>query len=487
MEQQVLTVGADEDGFQSPTTRPRLGMYPLNANICEPLVSLTEDFGVAPVLATGWEYVGGNTFRFHLREGVTFHNGQPFTAAAVKYSMDRLVEKKIDFLAFLGPESTKVIDDRTVEITPTQPNLRLVEQLVHPTYSIIALGTEPADEPVCTGPFRFREYVPNERLAVERYEHYWGEKARLKEMTFRFIPDDNTRRLALESGEVDVIFDPPRQQARDIEARPDLEVAKAPPGAVFVIKMNVKGNPPYDILRSREVRRALALSFDRQALVDLWDGNAEVVPTVNPPSALGQHARLVEGLRHNPDEAARLLEAQGWTVGGDGIRQKGGRGLSLVMLVGPNDDLEPLQLLQAQARQVGIDIQLQPVAEGASVSDRIGAGEFDLNAFVPNQNDANPAFLLTLQWYGKSRVPWTTYQHPGGEFDRLVDRALQTPELEEARRLAAEAQHVLIDQDTAAIPLVGVFRIYAMKRGVEGLDAHPSQTNQPWVTVYRTK
>lgn len=68
-----------------------------------------------------------------------------------------------------------------------------------------------------------------------------------------------------------------------------------------------------------------------------------------------------------------------------------------------------------------------------------------------------------------------------------MDQALQTPELEEARRLAAQAQHVLIDEETAAIPLVGIFRIYAMKRGVEGFYAHPSQSNQPWVIVYRSE
>ncbi|MDP8930978.1 MAG: hypothetical protein M3O70_20995, partial [Actinomycetota bacterium] len=139
----------------------------------------------------------------------------------------------------------------------------------------------------------------------------------------------------------------------------------------------------------------------------------------------------------------------------------------------------------AHARQVGIEIQLQPLPEGTSISDRAAEGQFDFTVWTPNQNDANPSFLLTLQWWSQSRVPWTTYQHPGGRFDELVAQSLATPELDEARRLAAEAQQVLIDEQAAAIPLVGIFRIYAMKPDVQGFRPHPSRNNQTWATVFR--
>ncbi len=484
--EQVLVVGAGDDGFQTPTTKPRLAMYPLNANTCETLVRMNPDFGTEPLLATSWEYLGDNTFRFHLREGVTFHNGEPFTAEAVRYSMQRLVEKEIDFLAFLGPDSVTVVDDHTVDIRPEQPNLRLVEQIVHPSYSILAPGTEPENEDVvCTGPFRFRDYEPDDRLVVDRFDDYWGESAQLEEMTFRFIPDDQTRRLALESGEVDIIFDVPRQQVSDIEARDDLELATADPGAVMVARMNVKGAEGHQLLTNEEVRRALGLSIDRQALVDLWDGHANIVPTVNPPAALGTYADLVEGFTYDPDRARQILEEAGWTEGDNGIRQRDGQRLSLGLLFEQGDDIQPLEIIQAHARQVGIEIQLQPLPEGTSISDRAAEGQFDFTVWTPNQNDANPSFLLTLQWWSQSRVPWTTYQHPGGRFDELVAQSLATPELDEARRLAAEAQQVLIDEQAAAIPLVGIFRIYAMKPDVQGFRPHPSRNNQTWATVFR--
>lgn len=486
--EQTLVVGAGEDGFDSPTTRPRLGMYPLNANTCEPLVRMDENFDTQPGLATDWEFVGENTFRFELREDVTFHNGEPFTAEAVKYSFERLVEKEIDFLAFLGKDSVEVIDDHTVEITPEEPNKRLPQQIVHPTYSILAPGTEPEnDEVVCTGPFKFREYVPNEHIAVDRYDDYWGDPAKLKEIEFRFIPDAQTRRLALESGEVDVIWDVPRAQVSEIEDRDDMELATADPGAVMVARMNVVGAEGHEILTEEAVRRALGLSIDREAFVDLWGGNADIVSTVNPPAALGEHADLVKGFSHDPEEAKAILEDAGWTEGDDGIRERDGKRLSIDLVFSQGDEMPPLELLQAHAKEVGIEVNLEALPEGTEMSDRAAEGQFDFTVWTPNQNDANPSFLLTLQWWSESAVPWTTYQHPGGEFDELVAKSLEVPELDESRRLAAEAQRVLVDEEAAAIPIVGVFRIYGMKTDVQGFDPHPSRNNQSWASVSRSE
>lgn len=485
--EQVLTVGAGDDGFDSPTTRPRLAMYPLNTNTCETLVRMDENFEIQPMLATDWEYVGENTFRFELREDVTFHNGEPLTAEAVKYSFERLVEKEIDFTAFLGEDSIEVIDDHTVEVTPAEPNLRLVEQIVHPTYSIIAPGTEPEDDDVvCTGPFEFVEYVPDEHLQVQRYDDYWDDAPELEEIDFRFIPDDETRRLALEAGEVDVIFDVPRPQVSEIEARDDMQLAVADPGAVTVARINVQGSETHNLLTETAVRRALGFSIDRQAFVDMWDGHAEIVPTVNPPSALGEHADLVEGFTHDPERAEELLEDAGWTEGDDGIRERDGERLSLDLPFSEGDEVQVLEIMQAHARDVGIEINLEPLPEGASMVDLAADGELDIVVFTPNQNDANPSFLLTLQWWNRSNVPWTTYQHPDiPEFDDRVAESLEVPDLEESRRLAAEAQHVLIDQEGAAIPLVGIHRIYAMVPDVQGFEPHPSRLNQAWWTVYR--
>ncbi len=219
---QELVVGYGGDPWvdASEGDQKRLPNYPLNADVCETLVRLTPDFEVAESLASDWELVGDNTFRFTLKDEPRFSDGSPLDAEAVKYTLDYTVaEPPTSGLSFLGPDSTKVIDERTVEVTPTRPNLRLVEQINHPTYAVLAPGSDPLNDPqpTCTGPFEVTEYVENERLVVERNDDYWDTPAKLDKITFRFIPDDTTRTLALQNGDVDLITDVPRGVLASLE------------------------------------------------------------------------------------------------------------------------------------------------------------------------------------------------------------------------------------------------------------------------------
>jgi peptide/nickel transport system substrate-binding protein len=451
-------------------------------------VGLSYQFQPTPVLATRWTYTGNNTFRFELRRDVRFHNGAALNAEAVRYSMNRVVEKRQTLNTFIGPDSTKVVDEFTVDITPTQPNLRLPEQISHPFFSIVATGTDPATVPVCTGPFTFGSYSPNDRLVVNRNDSYWGTpKPRLKSITFRFIPDQNTRRLALESGEVDLMWFLAPQQTADVRGRPGLQVAPAPPGAVVDISLNLHGEGQYTLLQDIDVRKALALSFDGKGLAEQqWQGTAQVVGGVSPPAVLGPSASLVKPLTANVAEAERLLESKGWRKGSDGIREKDGRKLSLVGTAQFDFEPESLQFLQAQVKRAGIDLRLEKAPDAAAYSSKINSGQWDVDVNYYNQNDANPVRIPAQFWYSKVNNARVRLTNPGPKFDALVDEALSATDLATAQRKAAESINVLVNETAAAIALTNFPQIYAHKTTVAGFDAHPSVNHQPWTAVYKT-
>jgi len=129
--------------------------------------------------------MGDNTFRFTLEDGTTFSDGRPVTAEDVEYSIDYTVEEPSIGFSFLGSDSTAIVDERTVDVTPEDPNLRLVEQINHRTYSILTPGDDPLNDPnvTCTGPFKVVSYSAEEELVVERNENYWGEPAKLDKIT----------------------------------------------------------------------------------------------------------------------------------------------------------------------------------------------------------------------------------------------------------------------------------------------------------------
>ena len=459
-------------------------MYPLNTNVAQPLVSLTPDYRVEPLLATRWAYRGGNTWRFVLRQGVRFHDGQPLTAAAVRSSLEQVVRAGLGSTTNLGENSMRVVDDSTIDLTPRAPNLRLPEQLVHPNFSIFALGTDPAVRPIGTGPFRFVEYVPHQRIIVERNPEYWGMPARLERITFRFYPDATTRVLALSAGSVDLIMDLSREQVPAVSRNRDLAVARAPPGFVLSFQVNAHGRPPHDLLSDRTIRRAIAVAIDREQIVQrLWQGEAVAVQNMTVPAVLGSFAGMVQGFSYAPDTARRLLDAAGWRIGPDGLRARAGRTLRLVLLANPEAEAATVEFLQAQLRDVGIGVQWVRLADIGSYAARLNRGEFDLNVSASNQNDANPLFLPSLIHYSKSERPFSRWQRVGAEFDHLVEGGIRTPDPAEARRLAAAAIHLAVDVEAIAIPIAALIRLYGVRRAVRGFVPHPSQTNQSWAEV----
>ncbi len=485
-DQQTLTVATPGDVF---ITRDRnlLGMWPDNANICETLVGAGENLQPTPALATRWTLMPPNTFRFELRRNVRFHNGAPFNADAVVFSMARVVEKKLALTSFIGAESTTAVDEFTVDITPTQPNLRLPEQISHPSFSMVAPGTVPNDKPVCTGPFEFVEYMPNDHLTARRNDAYWGEKPKLRELTFKFIPDQNTRRLALESGDVDGVYFLPPQQAASVKARPNLKLAPTPPGAVVVLSFNLHTDAPYNLMQDIDLRRALAWSLDPKALAELqWQGTAQPLNTVSPPSVLGSIASEIPAITNDLAKATALLDQKGWRAGSDGIREKDGRKLSLVAPAQFDFEPESLQFIQAQARKAGIDLKVEKAADGAAYSSKINSGQWDVDINYWNQNDANPAAILSRLWYGKNTAGRIRFTNVGPKFDGLVDEALAAPNTATSARKAVDAMKVLLQEQVGAIPLTSFPQIFAFKTSVAGFTAHPSVNLQPWTEAYRT-
>ena len=483
----AITIGAGADNGPSGAFQARLGVYPLNSNVAEPLTQVGADFTLKPLLATRWEYRGGNTWRFHLAQNVVFHDGQKFTATAVSESMTHVARERMGNSG-LSEHSVRVVDDTTVDITPTVINLNLPFKLAHPNYSIFAPGTDPATRPVGTGPFKWVDYKPHEQIVVERDERYRGALPRFRKITFRFMPDANTRILALLAGEIDLAMDLPREQIAEVNGRGGFRIARAAPGQILALQVNAHGKPPHDLLRDRTLRRAIAHAIDQTQLVrDMWRGEAKTVRQMTIPAILGLYADSVRGIPFDTLRSQQLLDSAGWLRTGDGTRRARGRPLRLELVAGIEVETAAIELIQAQLRRVGIDARVVRLADAGAHSTRLAAGAFDLNLGISNQNDANPLFLPALVYYSKSERPFARWYAAGQRFDSIVELGLASADPERTRRLAAEAMRIAIDEEAVCIPVAGLFRIYAFRDDVAGFEPHPSQTNQSWASMYRKR
>ncbi|NPV60419.1 MAG: ABC transporter substrate-binding protein [Actinobacteria bacterium] len=478
-----LVVGMGEDA-NSPDFA-EIGVLSPNANIYESLVRLTPEFTVAPMLAESWEYVGDNTWRFHLRKGVKFHNGDELTSEAVKFTYDGKMRPSGKSLLHL--KEVKVVDEYTIDIVTEEPNMVVPEIITHPLYGIRCPGTDPGVSPVGTGPFRFVSYEKEKELVVEKNPDYWGEPARLEKLVFKYIPDANTRLMALQAGEVDVIKDIPREMIADIESDESLYTYASQPGGPYVVfEVRTEGPVAREIMADVRLRKAVAVAIDKSEIVEkVWSNNAVVDYTWLPEGMFGAYRDLIQGYDYDPDEAAKLLEEAGWKEGADGIREKAGKRLEITLVSGyPTAAvLKPIpEVIQQQLKAVGIDAKIVEVSDEGVYEEMLKQGEGDLWLTRGTQNNADPTFGPQLLHHSKGYYgefcgnPWWG----GEEFDALVDKARATEDPDERAELVAEAMHILIDEHAALIPIASLFNVYAARLPLEGLVPHPSDVSTRW-------
>ena len=487
----TLTVGAEEDAFVLSGQAANVGKYPLNANIFEGLVRMDPGYGIVPVLATSWKLRGDNTWRFVLRRGVTMHDGQPFDARSVKYSFDKIADEGGRTPGF-AKGGTKIVDDHTVDVTPSFPNLRLVEQIVHPENYIIARGSDPVKKPTGTGPFSHGGYTRQQQLVVKRNPRYWSGTALLDQITFKFLPDNNARRLALEAGDVDLILGVPNEAAAELK-RKGFSVAVSPAGAYEAMYANIGGKKGHTLLQDSDVRHAIEYAIDREGLIaGVFNGQAIAEQTMVPARLLGEHATKVKGYLHAPDQAMELLDKAGWKSSGDGTREKAGRRLELELVDGfPSAAVHTgvAEFVQDQLKRVGIGVKIVKTPDSAAYTARTKSLDGDLWLERGNQNDANPSFLPALLFSEKGLFGPGDYQTmfaPGGDFETVINKALSAPDEDQVKSLVAEGMHALIDEEAIVIPLAGVGQIAASSDKIRGFVPQPSSLQVRYERVGRT-
>lgn len=491
-----LKIGFTDDQYITQATATNdvnVGVYPLNMNISETLILFGTNYELKPLLAERWEFRPPNTWRFFIRKGVTFHDGQPLNANTVKAGLfDRLARVLTNGgTVRSGPNSAVVVDDYTLDFTSLVTNYRVPEQLVHPQNGVFAPGSDFSKKPIGTGAFKFVSYAPKESIVVERNENYWGQKAGVAKMTARFYPDPNARRLALEAGDVDVIYQVPPSDVKGLKSK-GFNIQNSAVGAYEAMYANIHGTGERDILSDINVRKAVAMSIDRKQLIDgILEGNATADQTVIPPGALGPYASAVKGFTTDVNGAKTLLDNAGWKVGADGIREKGGRKLKLTMISGfPTADAHrPIPtFIQAQLKAVGIDSEIIETSDSPSYTKHLTDKDGDLYFEQGNQNDASPAFLPGLLWYSGPETSGTNYQPivgpgPGSAFDNLLKPAFTESDHDKLQKETADAMHEIVDNQVAIIPLNGVFRIYGMKKNVQGFQPHFAFLQVRWEGV----
>lgn len=417
-------------------------------HIFDTLLRLKEDGSLIPFLAESWELVDdGLGIVLKLRQGVTFHDGTPFNAEAVKANLDRTRDPAVAAaraVDLASVASVDVVDEFTVKITLKGRNSGFLAALATEPGMISspkALAEMSIEDyglnPVGTGPFVFQEWVVGTHVDLKRNDAYWREGADGQALPYadalrvRYITNPAVKLIEVKSGAVHVADNIPPTDYPGIESDANLTLVKVPPGVMQFLAFNTKREPMTD----ERVRRAVTMAVDRSFLFDL---------VANGYGAVARGPAAPSGWDYNPDEPAipsfdpdgarRLLAEAGF---------EGGLKLKF-LIIQREPDTQIAQVIQQQLADIGIEVEINAPDRSAVGAIR-ASGEWDIYMVRYNVPRPDPVQIYDFH-YGRTAPQNFSFVENDEDLFAAVDAGREAVDRDERKKHYLVAQNILIDK-----------------------------------------
>ena len=447
----------------------RLSWGAIGSNIFEGLVQRGEDLQLVPGLATGWEFSDDDSrIRFTLREGVSFHNGEPFNAAAVKYTFDRLLgeqgKKGPQRSNYTSIESIEIVDDYTVDFVMNKVDPVLITKLagygamiVPPKY-IEEVGEEAFDrQPVGTGPYQVVSYEPSVDLKLKRFDDYWNGMAKTELVNIRFISEPATRMAELMSGGVDISLHVPNTAVETLKKNNSVDLVSVTGPTVNMMRFKANDSITEDV----RVREAINVAIDRDAILQsLLGGLGETIASAQGELSFGYDANITQ-YSYDPAKAKSLLNAAGIAPG-----------TQIVLDITNNDDTfrEISQVVASYLGMVGLNLKIRSNESNIMSSDLIPNGKtgelFQFGWGGWTFDFDNTAYLL---YHSGER--FNPYIHDA-KLDELLDKQRSTYD-RGIREQALQDVAGYIRDNHLEVPLFNLVTMYGVSKKVTGFVPAP--------------
>ncbi len=459
----------------SPTNLdPRVGVDAFSERIddllFDSLVRRDDHFNLQPWLAERWEIPDPQTYIFHLRHGVRFHNGQPLTARDVKWTFDSLLSGKLRSAktsSYAQVSSMEAPDDYTVIFHLKQPFAPMLWNLSNGTVGIVPYGS--GDDfnrhPIGSGPFRFVSAQQDKNVIVERNPDYWAAHAKLPRIEFKVIPDATTEALELRKQSADVAINslvPDTVVA--LERDRNLTVMQAPGTIYAYLAMNLRDPTLKDV----RVRRAIAYAIDVRPIIHyLLRDEARPAYSILPPQHWAYDGEVAR-YPHDPERARQLLDAAGYPA------VKGVR-FHITMKTSTDASTRLLAaVLQQQLREVGIALDIRTFEFATFFSD-VTKGAYQIHSlrWVGASNLDPDIFehVFDTASFAPKRANRTYYSNP--RVDELIREGRSTLDQEKRKAIYDQIQQILAE-DLPYINLWYLDNVLVHTKRVHGIELGPS-------------
>ena len=457
-----------------PTTLDPIGHndYPTSracSHIYDTLIFLNPDGTLRPGLAEKWEFITDKDYKMYLRKGVKFHNGDEMTAADVKFSLERANTPAGSHIHTYSQDldNVEIIDDYTVIIHLKKVNYPFFSSLVHSWGNIVckkvveAAGDDYGMNPVGTGPFKFKEWAKGDHYTFERFDDYWGNKAKFKTLTVRSIPEPTNRTIELETGAVDIAYPVTTIEIARIQENPELELQRKVIPSTTYMGFNVN-KAPFSDVRVRQAIFALLDTVNIQRAVFRGVGQTprSLIPEVTKYSInneLPVHVRDVE--------AAKKLFAE---AGVDPSKIK--------IIIRSNERKERIDMatiIQAQLAEVGIQSEIMQQEWGAYLSD-LQKKTHDVFLLGWGLSVPDPDYAVSGLLEKNAGTNYTGFNDP--KLDEMLAKGRSLPDGEERAKVYRDMQ-LYINEQCPMVYLHNDEAIAGVRKIVKGFEVDPFEVH----------
>lgn len=456
------------DPYSSTDSASGTGMI----QVYESLVRLNDKDEIIPVLAERWEVSENNTkYKFFIRQGVKFHNGDTMTAEDVLFSFQRASSPNSPlrmFTAYIDPKGLS-IEDGAVVIRTTQPmGDAFLASMNHPWASVVCKkavedpNQKIALNPVGTGKFKLASWIKGDRMTFERFDDYWGEKAKIKTLVLRPVTESSSRTIELESGAVDVVQDLPSVDINRIRDRKNLDVHMLPGQRVFHLGLDL-GMKPFDDVR---VREALSMMANRAGMAKAVYQNVAEVAT-GPTSSAVKYNKTKETPAPKADvaKAKKLLAEAGYP---DGFKME-------IVTPDRSDYMGISTILQSDFAQIGVEVSIKVYEYGAfmGIINAEGAHPPHIQNVWGGAPALDPFFMMTPRFLSTAPRNGNRYSYSNPRVDELLNRGAGMVDGPERAAVYHELWDIL-NKDMPWISLVTPSLARGYAKNVKGIHFTPS-------------
>lgn len=404
-------------------------------NIFESLVKQTANLdAVEPLLAESWEQPDDVTYLFKLRQGVKFHNGDDFTAADVKASFDRVMDeatgasRRPDFLPVAAVE---VVDDYTVKFTMSAPYGPFLSKLENLAILPAGQTTDPAQDPIGTGPFKFKEWITGQSITLDKNPDYWqAGQPYLDSIVYRPIAEPSTRIVELQTGNVDVLNAVPAKDVATLQADANLTVHRN----AGVTRDHVGFNMESPLFKDNpNLRKAIAWAVDRETIANTILYGLAAPAQVAIPTSHWAYNPAVDGAY-----GFDLAKAKEY------YDQADPKPTEITVKVSPTypDQIKMAELMQPALKEIGIDLKIEQLEWSTWIDTVVVQGDYDMEiVLISGGSDPDDFFY---QWHHTGEV-FNLWRYSDAEMDSLLEQGRTTVDQDARKEIYDQIQAKLIE------------------------------------------